>query len=199
MYWNSYYGGYGLPVEARACISERELQLRQTMRRLWEDHSAWTRMTIISIVSGLPDEAVVTKRLLRNPIDMANALQPFYGQAFAARFGQLMTEHLTIAAQLVKAAKAGKKEEAAKLEKDWYHNADQIAALLAQVNPYFNEQDWRRMLHEHLRLVKEEAVLRLTGDYVKDIANYDVIVKQALEMADSMSAGILMQFPHVFR
>ncbi|MDD3298520.1 MAG: hypothetical protein WCS98_05240 [Bacillota bacterium] len=32
------------------------LWLNNTMRMLWEQHAAWTRMTIISIVEGLADE-----------------------------------------------------------------------------------------------------------------------------------------------
>jgi len=37
---------------------------------LWEQHATWTRMTIISIAEGLPDEAQTITRLLRNPGDI---------------------------------------------------------------------------------------------------------------------------------
>lgn len=83
------------------CISKSSVNLMNNFRMLWEQHAAWTRMTIISIVFGLPDEDFVVKRLLRNPLDFAHALRPFYGDMIASRFGQLITEHLTIAALLV--------------------------------------------------------------------------------------------------
>lgn len=53
--------------------------LNNVMRMLWEQHVAWTRMTIISIVENLADEGLVTKRLLRNPTDIAALFQPLYG------------------------------------------------------------------------------------------------------------------------
>ncbi|HEY8889722.1 MAG TPA: hypothetical protein VIM70_05670 [Clostridium sp.] len=43
-------------------ISKVEVDLRNTMRKLWEQHIAWTRMTIISIIKDLPDVDFVTKR-----------------------------------------------------------------------------------------------------------------------------------------
>ncbi|WP_457945224.1 hypothetical protein [Caproiciproducens sp. LBM24188] len=50
------------------------------------------------------------------------------------------------------------------------------------------------MLRDHLRVTEEEAVDRLTGQYAKDVALYDVIEDQALMMADYMATGILKQF-----
>jgi len=98
--------------------------LKSEMRMLWEEHVAWTRMTIISIAENLPDLDLVIRRLLRNPIDMANVLQPFYGPDVAAKFIQLFTEHLTTAAELVQAAKAGNTAKVADARKRWYANAD---------------------------------------------------------------------------
>ena len=180
------------------CITKAEVNIMNVMRMLWEEHSTWTRMTIISIVFGLPDEEVVTKRLLRNPQDFANALKPYYGDMIASKFGQLLTAHLVIAAELVKAAKAGNSKGAADAEKRWYENADEIAALLGSINPYWSQESWRVMLYEHLRLVKSEAIDMLRKDYQSGVDIYDEIEIQALEMADMMVQGIIRQFPNKF-
>jgi len=63
------------PVSIR--ISETEVDLRNVIRKLWEQHIVWTRMTIISIIKDLPDVDFVTKRLLRNPTDFKNILKHF--------------------------------------------------------------------------------------------------------------------------
>jgi hypothetical protein len=175
-------------------ISLRALSLMNTMRLLWEQHGAWTRMAITSMVFGLPDESLVVERLLRNPQDFVDALRPFYGEVYAKQFGNLLTDHLVIAADLVKASKAGNNEKAENAEIRWYQNALDIALLLSRLNPFFSYEEWRLMLFEHLALVKTEAVDMLTKEYAKGIETYDKIEIQALGMADMMSSGIMKQF-----
>lgn len=180
-------------------ITEAQLKLMNHMRMLWEQHITWTRLAIISLVFGLPDVDLVIERLLKNPKDFENALLPFYGLDVAARFSDLLTDHLTIAAELVKAAKAGDNTAVAEIEQRWYDNARDIAALLASINPYWSQHEWENMLFDHLALVKAEAVDMLTADYLASINLYTEMERQALMMADIMSDGIIKQFPDQFK
>ncbi|MFX3631717.1 MAG: hypothetical protein ACE3L7_11460 [Candidatus Pristimantibacillus sp.] len=182
-----------------ACISKTEEVLNQVFRLLWEQHVEWTRMLIISIAEELPDEVPVTERLLRSAKDMTEVFRFYYGNQIAEHFDTLMTEHLVLAAQLVKAAKAGDSQAAAESERQWYDNADEIAAFLSGFNPNWSEPALKHMLHEHLRMTKDEAVFRLSKQYQADIDTYDHIEKQALDMADEFTAGIVKQFPFAFR
>lgn len=145
-----------------------------------------------------PDVDLVTNRLLQNPIDFENALRPFYGDKIAAKFSELLKDHLTTAAQLVKAAKAGDNKTAAEAEKNWYANADEIAVFLGKINPYWSQEEWKSMLYNHLKLTKAEAVAILSKNYAESIRLYDEIEKQALEMPDVMAQGIIKQFPYKF-
>lgn len=170
--------------------------LNNHLRMLWEQHVVWTRLAIISTVFGLPDIDFVTKRLLRNPKDFAAVLKPLYGEQAATRFEDLLTSHLVIAADLITAAKSGDTGAAADAEKRWYANADEIAAFLASINPFWSEQQWKTMLYKHLELTKTEAVDLITGKYEDSISTFDQIEQQALEMADMMTNGIVRQFPY---
>lgn len=182
------------PSHTHTGVSKAYLDLNNNLRMLWEQHVVWTRLTIISIVENLPDVELVTKRLLRNPKDFEAALKPLYGERIASRFNNLLTSHLSIAADLVKAAKAGNSKAAEKAEKEWYANADEIADFLGSINPYWSSEGWKRMLHEHLALTKSEAVDMITKKYEASIKVYDEIEKQALQMADMMAEGIIRQF-----
>lgn len=164
------------------------------LRKLWEQHIMWTRSFIISTASDLPDLELVTQRLMRNPVDMANVLRPFYGDKNADTFQRLLTEHLSIAGDLVNAAKAGDTVKATELEKKWYKNADEIASFMAEINLYWNKQKWQDFLYDHLKMTEEEASLRLNKEYAEDIKIYDSIEKEALQMADYMTNGIIQQF-----
>ena len=195
---NLYYCPYGYFCERSypnsMNFTKNEVVLSNNIRMLWEQHGAWTRMAIISMVFGLPDEELVINQLLQNPVDFANLLKFFYGDEIASTFSDLLKSHLVIAAELVKAAIIGDNNTAAEAEKKWYKNADEIADLLSSINPYWSNESWRAMLHEHLALVKAEAVAMLTGDYATGISVYNKIESQALEMSDMMTEGIIKQF-----
>jgi len=164
------------------------------MRMLWEQHSCWTRAAIVSLVFDLPNVDAVVGRLLRNPVDFENTLRFFYGDSIASRFKDLLTEHLTLSADLVKALKAGNTQEAQELERKWYENGEKIAVFLGRINPYWSAEQWRMLMRHHLDLVKAEAGAILEGNHEASIGIYDEIEQQAMVMADVMASGIINQF-----
>lgn len=182
-----------------SCICEQEVRLRNAWRLAWEQHVYWTRLVINSIAFSLPDLDANTARLLRNATDMGNLLKPFYGNKIAAKFSKLIREHLIIAAEIVKAAKAGDQRAVAALERKWYANGEEIAEFLNRINPFIPLNEFREMFFEHLALTTREAVLILQGDFQASIAVFDKIELGALEMADTISAGIVKQFPKKFK
>jgi hypothetical protein len=184
---------------ARAGISVEELAFRQDMRKLWEDHITWTRLAIISLTTGSPDTEATVGRLLQNQDDIGDAIAPFYGEEAGNQLATLLREHITIAAELIAAAKAGNQPEVARQQARWEANADEIARFLNHANPRWKLGETREMLHEHLQLTTREVVARLQSDWTADVAAYDEIHRQALHMADMLSTGIVAQFPKRFR
>jgi hypothetical protein len=180
-------------------VTAKELKLRNDMRKLWEDHVTWTRLAVISLTSGTADTNATVARLLRNQTDIGNAVKPFYGRAAGAELTRLLREHITIAAALITAAKAGDKPAQAAAQTRWETNADQIARFLSRANPHWKLGPMRSMLRDHLRLTAREVVARLQRNWTADVAAYDEIHRQALHMADMLSTGIVGQFPKRFR
>lgn len=186
-----------LQMEER-CISQTELDYRNDMRSLWEEHVAWTRMAIISLVFDLPDLNEVLTRLLKNADDMGDMIRRLYGDEVAVTYSQLIKDHLLIAADLVKAALAGNEQRAQEAEAKWYENADDIARFLNSVNPFLTEEAVREMFYKHLDLTKQEAVFMINKEFEKDIAVYDEIEKQAREMADAISDAMVLHYADMF-
>lgn len=187
-------------VAASPSISAKEFALHDAMRKLWEDHVTWTRVAIISLTSGSPDTGASVGRLLRNQADIGNAIKPYYGTTAGNELTRLLREHITIAADLIAAAKAGDKAKLAAAQTAWQRNGDRIAGFLNSANP----QAWKlgelkAMFREHLRLTTEEVVARLQGKWGADVRAYDKIHLQILGMADMLSSGLVEQFPQRFR
>ncbi|MGH2783208.1 MAG: hypothetical protein ACRDLA_17720 [Thermoleophilaceae bacterium] len=185
---------------AKGKISTKELALRNDLRRLWEDHVTWTRLAIISLTTDSPDTDATVGRLLENQTDIGDAIEPFYGETAGQELTRLLREHILIAADLVAAARAGDQAAVADAQSRWTANADEIAGFLASANPRsWTLDEMRAMMHEHLRLTTNEALARLQGEWAADVAAYDQIHLQALEMADMLATGIVEQFPRRFR
>ena len=181
-------------------VPAKEIALRNAMRKLWEDHITWTRLFIVSAAADLPDKAPTTNRLLQNQVDIGNAIKPYYGDAAGEKLTALLKEHITTAAEIVTAAKAGDTAKMQDANRRWFANADAIAAFLSGANPKnWSSAGMKAMMHEHLNLTTSEVQARLKGDWAADIAAYDKVHEQILRMADMLSEGIINQFPKQFK
>jgi hypothetical protein len=173
------------------------LEYHDLWRKLWEDHITWTRIVILAILDDLAGAPAYTDRLLQNPQDMADALRPFYGED-ADQLGELIREHLVIAAQILQAIHDGQPTE--DLIARWYANADEIAAKMAEMNPQFWPfTEAQRMWREHLDATVAEILAHHNGNYAAEVAAYDLVHNLALEMADFFSNGVMRQFPRNFK
>jgi hypothetical protein len=165
------------------------------MRRLWEEHVAWTRFFLIADVAGLEDAPQTTARLLQNQVDIGNAIKPYYGAAAGNQLSSLLEVHITDAVTLVNAARAGDQEGAMRASVAWYANADDIASFLASANPNWSVGELMRLMDLPLRQTTQEATDRLKMNWVADIADHDAVETHILHMADVLSGGISAQFP----
>jgi hypothetical protein len=173
-------------------------ELQADMRKLWEDHITWTRNVIFNFIDELPGTTEAVTRLLQNQDDIGNAIKPFYGEAAGNQLATLLREHITTAAALLTALDDGDINGLNEALEDWYANADAIAAFLSGANPNWPLAEMKAMMREHLDLTTQEAVARKQGNYAADVAAYDAIHLQILEMADMLTGGIVKQFPHMF-
>jgi hypothetical protein len=92
---------------AKGKISQKELALRNDMRKLWDDHIVWTRLAIISLTTDAPDTDATVGRLLGNQTDIGDAVKPFYGRAAGNELTRQLRLHILIAADVIAAARAG--------------------------------------------------------------------------------------------
>ena len=173
--------------------------LKTNMRQLWEEHVTWTRNVILCIVDELPGTDQAVKRLLQNQVDIGNAIKPYYGEEAGKKLTALLTPHITISAEVVKAAKAGNTAALDEANKRWYANADEISEFLNKANPNWKLTEMKMMMNDHLKLTTDEAVQRIKKDYDADVIAYDKVHLEILQMSDMLADGIVKQFPEKFK
>ncbi|MFS0783142.1 glycosyltransferase [Bacillus sp. 1P06AnD] len=173
--------------------------LRCGMRKLWIDHTFWTKSYIVSALENLPDKEKVLARLLKNQKDIGNAIKPYYGEAAGDELTKLLTEHILIAGKIVDAAQKGEQGNLKALDAEWHRNADEIAEFLSKANPYWSYANLKNLLYIHLKFVADQAVTRLKKDYDAEIEAFDEGEDHILKLADALSEGIIKQFPQKFK
>lgn len=185
--------------ESPAPNVQKVVAFHRTMDRLWQDHVTWTRDVIISFVAGAPDLNPALARLLRNQVDIGNAIEPYYGAAAGHKLTRLLQTHIKEAVPVLTAAKTGDQKALKHAVAVWYANAHQIAAFLSKANP----TAWplgatTQMMDEHLKLTTNEAVARIKGNWRGDVAAYDKVRAEILMMSGTLADGIIAQFPERF-
>ena len=174
-------------------------QLHQDMRKLWTDHTVWTRDYIIAAVDDKPDAMAAANRLMKNQEDIGNAIAAYYGAAASQQLTALLKQHISIAVDLVKAAKAGDKAAQKQADDRWQANAVDIATFLSKANPNWPKDTLVEMMKTHLSTTTAEVVARLTHDWDADVKAYDAVYDHILMMADALTEGIIKQFPEKFK
>lgn len=175
-----------------------QAQLRTDMRKLWEDHVTYTAFFYTAAINGGDDAGKLAGRLLRNQDDIGNAVKPFYGEDAGNKLSALLRDHILVAADLVKAAKAGDAAAQDRATRKWYGNADDIAAFLSAANPHWPRKTLENILHGHLAMTTDAIVAKLHRDTAGAIAAYDKGHEHMLMLADAISLGIVEQFPRRF-
>lgn len=177
----------------------KSIVFQNAMRKLWEDHVFYTRLVIISVDGDKRDLGPTVDRLLQNQVEIGDAIKPYYGEAAGNQLTALLQDHIKTAGDLLMAAKAGDAAKATDAKSKWYANGDDIAMFLSGANP----KNWRpsatkQMMMMHLDTTIDEATARFKGDWKADIAAFDKANQHILKMADTLSMGIIHQFPDKF-
>jgi len=191
--------GAVLAAASPTFAADRAATLHQDMRKLWTDHTVWTRDYIVAAVDDRPDAQAAANRLMKNQEDIGNAVAGYYGQPAGQQLTALLKQHISIAVDLIKAAKAGDTAAQQQASDKWQQNAVDIATFLSKANPNWPKDALVNMMKAHLSTTTDEVVARLKHDYEADVRAYDAVYNHILMMADALSDGIVKQFPDKFK
>ncbi len=178
--------------------SQKEADLRNSMRKLWTDHTVWTRCYIIESVANSPAATPAATRLLKNQEDIGGAVGSMYGADAGTKVTGLLKQHILIAVDLLNDIKSNNVTGQSSDEARWGANANEIADTLAAANPAWPDAALRNMLATHLNTTENEMVARAAGNFNADVTAYDAVYGHILTMADALSDGIVTQFPKMF-
>ena len=177
----------------------RQAELFGEMRSIWQNHVWQDREATIAIINNLPSTQSSVDFALTTPVILGDLYSRYYSDRSAKKIEDTFAQHIKIAGSIVTAATAHDQAQLETLTKQWYQNADEFAKVLASLNPHYNEDEIRKMMYEHLRLILLMVSQIVNGKYSEGVNTFKQILKEAQEMADYLSKGLIAQFPDKFR
>ncbi|MDY0344880.1 MAG: hypothetical protein RBR28_15015 [Lentimicrobium sp.] len=174
-------------------------EFKAEMRYLWSEHATWTRDVIIGLLDQTADANDDLARLLKNQVQIGDAIKPYYGDAAGQALTDLLTEHIVVAGDILIAARSGDTRGMNEAVAKWYQNGDDMAVFLNSANPEnWTIEHMKEHMKNHLDLTLAEAVAHLEGRHDDEVEVYDKVFEQLMHMADSIADGIAKQFPDKF-
>lgn len=191
--------GWSVSENKATRISDKQVELKMTMRRLWLEHNIWYRLHRTAIFfkdeKNLP---YIVSRVDKNARELGDVLKPFYGEDAGNEFMTLIREHNRLATKEVFAAMQSKNEGAFESAREkWYDNADEIATLLTTINPYLPKDFMKESIAAHYGISIVEGFNILSQTSI-DASDFDRNNEVMLRTADILSEGIIKQFPNKF-
>lgn len=167
--------------------------LKSDLRKLWYDHSVWSRTLILGIVDELPGGEEAFIRLLENQDDKSRLLSPYLSETAGAQLLVLLKAHTHLMGEVVRAIKNNTTSQFDNASKRWFANGEELAFLLsAHIN--LPREELSMLLQEHLTLTKAMALQRMDKNYGAEIIAYDKVNNHLLLISDLLAEGIIKQF-----
>ena len=182
--------GYAVPEEKEDSLSEE-------MMRVWLEHVYWHRMLMLSMPMEetpqmqMSNEQATKERLLRNVGEIVNTFQGYLSKTELNQLRDLLMEHEDIAAEMMKLLMAKDMDAYQREVNAWYENAAKMASLLAKNMKPGSETELRRMLFEHLDLLRQEMEQYYDGEYKKSIETFDIAAEQAESLAKFIASRLV--------
>lgn len=183
-----------MPGESEETQNERENMVESLMRAIrlaWLDLIYWTRMYLMSVDAGSRDQQEIEERALQAADEITDVFAEHLPIATTRQLRNLLAEHVELTGELIRTQKEGNRENYDALIKEWYGNANQLAELLGEINPYFSGRQTRNMLLNYLDMTRESIEQQLNGEYGMSIDTFRDLKNQVLEMADYFGRGLL--------
>lgn len=181
-------------VETGDSITYGQMNLINTLRKFWFELPMWRRDYLVSYAANLGDVEILGNKLYNMPTEIGDVLEAFLGNTIARKIEGMIREQIVIGAQIMFEEKEDNIEAINENTTRLYQNVDQMAAYLAQINPYWDEQTWKNLLYDYYRTSLLEMVTVLAKKYQESVILYESMEDQALNIADYMVEGLIPYF-----
>lgn len=163
-------------------------------RMLWRDLATWLRSYKVSLIGGVGNTDELSQRLFRLPAEYGSIFRVFFGDPTTEQLMSLLTQYIAILQSLFIAQISNDVDQINSLTQQAYQNVNNIAALLASINPYWTQAEWVTLLTFFTGMQIQESTTFLTKDFSANIDIFDRMLSFTNLIGDYFSEGLTNYF-----
>jgi hypothetical protein len=182
-----------MPLNNSKYITYGQMNLINDARYHWTQLALWSSLYIICRSHNGSNIYSITQRLHQVPSGFYHGFSMFYGAEIAEQVTSLLNMYIILFRRLVDAQKNKDQQAVDDTMALWQQNINELAGLLARINPYWIKEHWLHLLNEHIQMTVQEAIATFTDNFNEAINIFDRLQYHAMLLADYMARGF-MQF-----
>lgn len=179
------------PQNGPECITYEQMNEIYGVKMFWFELALWVRNYMLSRYEGVGNTDEASARLRQVLEDYVGRLRQFFGEHPGA--DALMEELYTfqdLLSDLITAQMKSDAEETERITRLLYQNADDRAASVSSINPFWSQEEWKTMLYTNLRRTIEESASFMAGDYTKNIDTFNMLLNLAENASGYFAQGM---------
>lgn len=157
---------------------------------VWRDLATWFRLYLVSAYTNLGDKELIYNTISKIPKDFGNSIKLIFGEEIANQYIDLLNLQVMLTRNLIDAQIKGDTIGVRNYTKEIYEVAGKRASVLAKVNPYWNENEFKSLMYTYISLIIEESTALLTKDYDRSISAYNQLIAHSALIGDYYSQGM---------
>lgn len=167
------------------------LNMVKDFRYLMTQLAYLTRLYFASVFSEYGTAEAVANKLYSLPYTFLEKAELIFGTPLSEEFMNLLSMHVSFIQYLADALKTGNQDAANNATQQLYKNADDLAVQYARMNPFWDEIQWKTLLHSYVNLLIQNAVALASRDFEKEMDIFDRMLLTALMMGDYLADGFI--------
>lgn len=176
------------------CVTLEQMNDIYAIRMFWFELIIWTRNYMLRRYTNTGDADVALARLMEISSDYVTALKKYFPNLVVEDYMELLFTFIELIAEFISAMIENNTEKLGRITEDLYRNADDRAAFIASISPFWDEDQARNILYTNIKNTIEESTTLLSGDYEMNIDIFTRLLDQAEISSNFLAQGI---FEHI--
>ena len=171
-----------------------QIAVSNAIRRLWVDNTQWIRALVYGAFYNIGNQDAILARLDRLANDFGTLFAQYYGEDTGGQVRETYLKYVREVSEMIRGYRENNQALISDEREALYNTADELAALYARVNRFWDEPTMQMLLYGLVNATEDKIQSVASGDYVREIAAHDEFIEQSYNLSDALTLGILRQF-----